>query len=106
MVAKQLLPFLLAILLSSVTGCQTIPIEEPMISTVALVDQLETLTPPVRKVTVAVYSFGDLTGQRKPSENLALLSTAVTQGASVWLVQALKRAGGGDTDFSARRSSF
>ncbi len=93
---KQLLPFLLAILLSSVTGCQTIPIEEPMISSVALVDRLETLTPPVRKVTVAVYSFGDLTGQRKPSENLALLSTAVTQGASVWLVQALKRAGGGE----------
>ena len=73
-----------------------IPIEEPMISTVALVDQLETLTPPVRKVTVAVYSFGDLTGQRKPSENLALLSTAVTQGASVWLIQALKRAGNGE----------
>ena len=96
MVVKQLLPFLLAILLSSVTGCQTIPIEEPMTSTVALIDQLETLAPPVQKVTVAVYSFGDLTGQRKPSENFAQVSTAVTQGAAVWLIQALKRTGNGE----------
>jgi curli production assembly/transport component CsgG len=60
------------------------------------VDQLNTLPPPVRKVTIAVYKFGDLTGQRKSSETLALLSTAVTQGADVWLIQALKKAGKGE----------
>ena len=47
-------------------------------------------------MTIAVYSFSDKTGQRKPSENLALLSTAVTQGAEVWLIQALKKAGKGE----------
>ena len=31
-------------------------------------------------VTVAVYGFKDLTGQRKPSSTLSLFSTAVTQG--------------------------
>ena len=61
-----------------------------------LVNELEILTPPERKVTIAVYSFSDKTGQRKPSENLALLSTAVTQGAEVWLIQALKKAGNGE----------
>ncbi len=96
MVAKQLLPFLLATSLFSLVGCQTLPIEEPEPSSVALVNQLEIMTPPVRKVTIAVYKFGDLTGQRKPSDNLALLSTAITQGADVWLIQALKRAGDGE----------
>jgi len=37
------------------------------------------------KVTVAVYSFPDVTGQRKQVG----LSTAVSQGADVWVIQAL-----------------
>jgi curli production assembly/transport component CsgG len=86
----------LGILLFSIIGCTAVPIEEPKISSAPLVDQLNTLPPPVRKVTIAVYKFGDLTGQRKSSENLALLSTAVTQGADVWLIQALKKAGKGE----------
>jgi curli production assembly/transport component CsgG len=40
-------------------------------------------------VVVAVYSFKDLTGQRKPADNIANLSSAVTQGAEVYLIKAL-----------------
>ena len=96
MVVQLLSRFLLGILLFSIIGCQTVPEEGPKISSAPLVDQLNTLSPPVRKVTIAVYKFGDLTGQRKSSETLALLSTAVTQGADVWLIQALKKAGKGE----------
>ena len=96
MVVQLLSRLLLGILLFSIIGCQTVPEEGPKISSAPLVDQLNTLSPPVRKVTIAVYKFGDLTGQRKSSETLALLSTAVTQGADVWLIQALKKAGKGE----------
>ena len=60
-----------------------------------MVDELLTMTPPERKVPVAVYKFNDLTGQRKTHSNLALLSSAVTQGGDIWLLQALKKAGNG-----------
>jgi curli production assembly/transport component CsgG len=42
-----------------------------------------------------VYKFNDVTGQRKSSSSLALLSSAVTQGGDIWLIQALKKAGKG-----------
>jgi len=42
------------------------------------------------KITIAVYSFPDLTGQRKPSTKFSQLSTAVSQGTDVWVIQALK----------------
>ena len=44
---------------------------------------------------VAVYSFKDLTGQRKSRDNIADFSTAVTQGAEAFVIDALKTAGGG-----------
>ena len=47
------------------------------------------------KMTIGVYSFTDKTGQRKPNENAASLSSAVTQGAEVWVIDALLEAGGG-----------
>lgn len=40
-------------------------------------------------VIVAVYNFGDMTGQRKPSDSMASLSSAVTQGAEIYLIKAL-----------------
>jgi curli production assembly/transport component CsgG len=46
-------------------------------------------------MTIAVYSFPDRTGQRKPNANFSNLSTAVTQGSEVWLIQALKNLGDG-----------
>jgi curli production assembly/transport component CsgG len=44
-------------------------------------------------VTVAVYNFKDLTGQRKPSNTLSLFSTAVTQGAESYLIRILSEVG-------------
>lgn len=48
-----------------------------------------------KKITIAVYSFQDKTGQRKPADNIANLSSAVTQGAEVWVIKALQDVGGG-----------
>ena len=46
-------------------------------------------------VVAAVYGFTDKTGQRKPSERLANISFAVTQGAEVWVIKALQEVGQG-----------
>ena len=52
--------------------------------------------PPAKEMpVVAVYSFQDRTGQRKSEDNIASFSTAVTQGASAMVIDALKTAGGG-----------
>ena len=97
MVVKRLLQFLLVTLLFSTVGCATNQSIEPATTIVTpMVNKLASYAPPERKVTVAVYKFSDLTGQRKPSTNVALLSSAVTQGAEVWLIQALKTAGKGE----------
>lgn len=60
------------------------------------VKELENLAPidgPI--ITIAVYGFGDKTGQRKPNPSFSQLSTAVTQGADNWVIQALQKAGSG-----------
>jgi len=44
---------------------------------------------------VAVYQFQDKTGQRKSEQNIASFSTAVTQGGTEMLIDALKTAGQG-----------
>lgn len=46
-------------------------------------------------MTIGVYSFTDKTGQRKPADNMASLSSAVTQGAEAWVIDALLDAGNG-----------
>ena len=46
-------------------------------------------------MTIAVYSFQDKTGQRKRMDGVASFSTAVTQGAEAFLIDALKTAGKG-----------
>jgi curli production assembly/transport component CsgG len=53
--------------------------------------------PPIqgKKVTIAVYNFNDKTGQRKPADHIANLSSAVTQGGEVWVIKALQDVGGG-----------
>ena len=48
-----------------------------------------------KKITIAVYNFLDKTGQRKPADKIANLSSAVTQGAEVWVINALEEVGGG-----------
>jgi len=49
-----------------------------------------------KPLSVAVYSFTDKTGQRRPQSNIASLSTAVTQGAETFLIQALQNVGRGE----------
>jgi len=64
--------------------------DNPM--TYELLDVPELNGPPM---TIGVYSFTDKTGQRAPSTGAANLSSAVTQGAEVWVMDALLEAGGG-----------
>ena len=56
-------------------------------------NELKPLNGPV--MTVGLYTFTDKTGQRKPADNVANLSSAVTQGAEVWVIDALLQAGEG-----------
>lgn len=44
-------------------------------------------------ITIAVYGFRDLTGQRKSLPNIASLSSAVTQGAENYLIKSLQEVG-------------
>jgi curli production assembly/transport component CsgG len=59
--------------------------------------EFDSLPPPStgKAVSVAVYGFTDKTGQRRPQPNVASLSTAVTQGAETFLIQALQNVGHG-----------
>lgn len=55
-------------------------------------EKLRDLPEPSDRITAAVYGFGDLTGQNKPSPASGL-STAVTQGASSSLVDLMLESG-------------
>ena len=46
-------------------------------------------------ITIAVYNFSDMTGQRKPSSKMSQLSSAVSQGTQVWVIKALQDVGNG-----------
>ena len=95
--ADSLLPCLLiSCSFSFLIGCTTVPIDLPVSTPEILYEPLEEIAPPVRKVPIAVYAFTDKTGQRKQTGNIALISTAVTQGAEIWLIQALKKASKGE----------
>jgi curli production assembly/transport component CsgG len=82
------------ILLSLLSGCAAIDFKanvtepEKIKQRELLIEKVPALDGPV--ITVAVYSFKDLTGQMKSSEKLALFSKAVTQGAEVFLIRALQ----------------
>lgn len=83
------------------SGCVAIGVREPLNEAPTLTEtsptglNLELLPPPAKAVDLAVYSFPDLTGQNKPSDNFAEFSRAVTQGGAAFLVDALRRTGGG-----------
>jgi curli production assembly/transport component CsgG len=51
------------------------------------------------QITIAVYNFPDKTGQRKPNDRFSQLSTAVTQGPEVWVINSLKAVGGNEPWF-------
>ena len=69
-------------------------------------EKLQLLPIPNQKAVVAVYNFTDLTGQRKSSQKMALFSTAVTQGADQYLIDALRLAGNGSWFVVVERSSL
>ncbi len=81
------------------SGCASIvPIPEPEAPQVIRNTNKEfnTLPPPTGgPIVAAVYGFTDKTGQRKPSDKLANISFAVTQGAEVWVIKALQEVGNG-----------
>ena len=82
-------------------GCASVPsrpgiLELPKSQRSPLEQQLLDLPPVDAPVmTVAVYSFADKTGQRKTADAYATFSSAVTQGAESWLIDALRIAGNG-----------
>jgi curli production assembly/transport component CsgG len=84
----------LLVLTLFLTGCANLHLnlaqEEPVkVETrQALTSKLPELDGP--PMTVAVYGFKDLTGQKKPNERLALFSSAVTQGGEVFLIKSLQ----------------
>jgi curli production assembly/transport component CsgG len=93
---RLLLPLTAALVLS---GCASVHhragFEEP-VATKPYVKMEEGLKDPANgQVPIAVYSFRDMTGQRKASQNIASLSSAVTQGADAYLVKSLQEVGGG-----------
>ena len=70
-------------------------VEDPKVVRMPTYEELLNLPPAEKMPVVAVYSFPDLTGQRKQKGNVAMFSTAVTQGGSTMLIDALKTAGNG-----------
>ena len=65
--------------------------EEPYVEATTTLQKLKAIPELDQpQITIAVYNFPDKTGQRKPNPKFSQLSTAVTQGAEVWVIQALK----------------
>jgi len=71
-------------------------IQNAEVQRILLNPELKQLPPLVQQPVVTVYSFADLTGQRKPDATMSLFSSAVTQAPEVFLIRALRNAGGGD----------
>tara|TARA_R100000152_G_C6781699_1_gene216870 strand:+ start:1933 stop:2700 length:768 start_codon:yes stop_codon:yes gene_type:complete len=57
----------------------------------AVTDDIRKVRQPKRYPVVAVYSFQDLTGQRKSVDGIASFSTAVTMAPETYLIRALKQ---------------
>jgi curli production assembly/transport component CsgG len=92
---KILLSTVLAI---SLAGCSTVVNRinsEPPQVVQSDREFLEMLPPAAGPIVVAVYEFTDRTGQRKPNDRLANISTAVTQGAEQYVIAALRDVGNG-----------
>ena len=58
-----------------------------------ITQEIKNLPQPTRTPGVAVYSFADLTGQRKSVDGIASFSTAVTMAPETYLIRALKQSG-------------
>jgi curli production assembly/transport component CsgG len=69
--------------------------DEPTVTTPKVKAEDGLRDPDAGAVAVAVYNFRDMTGQRKSIQNVASLSSAVTQGADAYLVKSLQEVGDG-----------
>jgi len=94
---QRLIIILALLMLSGCAMTQKMGVEyKPELAPNKMQKEFDTLPPPAgRRVTVAVYTFQDKTGQRKPTPGVASLSTAVTQGGEVFLIKALQDVGQG-----------
>jgi curli production assembly/transport component CsgG len=93
--------FVSGLMIALLSGCaitQKAGVEyKPEIAPVKMQKEFDSLPPPDgRRLVVAVYSFQDKTGQRRPQANVASLSSAVTQGGEVFLIKALQDVGRGE----------
>lgn len=90
---KKILVIALSIALSACSQLGfLIPPDESLpvkISSSEAFKELKSLPKPKGAIPVSVYSFRDQTGQYKPQANVSSFSTAVTQGATSILMQAL-----------------
>lgn len=82
------------IVLSLLSGCASLnpfPVEQAAAvgDVPSTHEDLMSLPKPMGPIPVSVYSFRDQTGQYKPSDLTSSFSTAVTQGATSILMQAL-----------------
>jgi curli production assembly/transport component CsgG len=94
---KTLLALAMISLMSGCAITQKMGVEyKPEVAQTKLQKEFDSIQPPnSSKITVAVYSFKDMTGQRKAVSNYASFSTAVTQGAEPFLIKALQDVGYG-----------
>ena len=93
---KLLAVFMLFMLAGCATTSKFSSPEKPTQVKNLMQKEFDTIPPPAGKpVVVAVYSFLDKTGQRRPAATIANLSTAVTQGADAFLIKALGDVGKG-----------
>jgi len=98
---RTLLSLSIVALLSGCAAIQSTGLSEadPTVTTSmrGVKKEFDTIPAPAagKPVSVAVYSFADKTGQRRPQANVASLSSAVTQGAETFLIQALQGVGQG-----------
>ena len=96
---KKLFIVGLLFLLTSCASTQ-IPVkvsDDPFVEGTPTMHLLKAIPPLVEQpiITIAVYNFPDMTGQRKPSTKFSQLSMAVSQGADTWVISALKAVGDG-----------
>lgn len=94
---KLLLSLAVIVLLNGCAVIHSTSLTEtkPTVTGTMMQKEFDAIPPPAagKSLSVAVYSFRDLTGQRRPQANVASLSTAVTQGAESFLIQALQNVG-------------
>lgn len=96
--------FLVLTLALGLVGCsgsifpprETLPVDMPEPITKTRYNELMNIQPPNGPpIVIAVYNYVDKTGQRKENDKFSVLSSAVTQGAEVFLIKALHDAGKG-----------